>query len=76
MDTTDLIQKISDFSRKADLDIQTLLEEQLKDPVLHGVCKWIQTPDTKPQKTPDNNQSKALISYYNKFEHDTDFLCY
>ena len=76
MDTIDLIQKISDFSRKAHLDIQTLLEEQLKDPVLLGVCKWIQTPDTKPQKTPDNNQSKALIPYYNKFEHDTKFLCY
>ena len=44
-------------------------------------CKWIETSNTRPQKTPDINQSNALLSYYNKFEqllikHDTDLLCY
>ena len=33
VDTSDLIQKPNDFVRKADLDLQTLLEEQLNDPV-------------------------------------------
>ena len=81
VDTTDLIQKLSDFARDADLDIQTLLEEQLNDPVLQIVRKWIKTSNTRPQKTPDINQSKALLSYYNKFEQlfiepDTNLLCY
>ena len=68
VDAPDLIQKLSDFSHDADLDIQTLLEEQLNDPVLQVLRKWIKTSDTRPQKTPDINQSKALLSYYNKFE--------
>ena len=81
VDTSDLIQKLSDFARDADLDIQTLLEEQLNDPVLQVVRKWMKNSDTRPQKTPDINQSKALLSNYNKFEQlfiepDTNLLCY
>ena len=33
VDTSDLIQKLSNFARDADLDTQALLEEQLNDPV-------------------------------------------
>ena len=81
VDTPDLIKKLSDFARDADLDIQTLLEEQLNDPVLQIVRRWIKISNTRPQKTPDVNQSKALLSYYNKFEQlfiepDTNLLCY
>ena len=81
VDTPDLIQKLSDFAHDGDLDLQTLLEEQLNDPVLQVVRKWIKTTKTRPQKTPDINQSKALLSYYNKFEQlfietDTNLLCY
>ena len=81
VDTPDLIQKLSDFARNADLDIQTLLEEQLNDPVLQVVRKWIKTSDKRTQKTPDINQSKALLSFYKKFEQlfiepDTNLLCY
>ena len=39
VNTTDLIQKISDFAREADLDIQKLLEERLNDPALQFVRK-------------------------------------
>ena len=60
VETPDLIQKLSDFARDADLGIQTLLEEQLNDPVLQVVCKWIKTSDARPQKTPDINQSKPF----------------
>ena len=81
MDKSDLIRKLSNFVRKADLDIQTLLEEQLNDHVLQVVRKWIKTSDTRPQKTHDTSQSKALLSYYNKFEQlfiepDTNLFCY
>ena len=80
VDTSDLLQKLSDFARDADLDIQTLLEEQLNDPVLQVVRKWIKTSDTRPQKTPDISQFKALLSFYNKFEQvfiesDTNLFC-
>ena len=57
VDTPDLIQKLCDFARDADLDMQTLLEEQLNDPVLRVVRKRIKTSDTRPQKSPDINQS-------------------
>ena len=46
VDTSDLIQKLSDFARDADLYIPTLLEEQLNDPVLQIVRKWIKISDT------------------------------
>ena len=80
VDTSDLIQKLSDFGRKAGLDLQTLLEEPLNDPVLQVVRKWIKISHTRHQRTPDINQSKALLSYYKKFEqlfieHDINFLC-
>ena len=55
VDTFDLIQEISDFARDVDLDIRTLIEEQLNDLVLQDVRKWIKTSDTRPQKTPDIN---------------------
>ena len=81
VDTSDLIQKLSDFARDVDSDIQTLLEEQINDLALQVIRKWIKTSDIGPQKTPDNNQSKALLSYYNKFEQlfiepDTNLVCY
>ena len=46
VDTSDLIRKLSDFPREADLDLQALLQEQINDPVLHVVRKWIKTSDT------------------------------
>ena len=55
VDISDLIQKLSDFARDADLDIQTLQEEQLNDPLLQVVHKWIKTSATRHQKTPDFN---------------------
>ena len=42
----DLIQILGVNSREADLDIQTLLEEQLSYPVPEYVRKWIKTSDT------------------------------
>ena len=80
VDTTHLIQKHHGFAREADLDIHTLLEEQLIGPVLPVVIKWIRTSETRPQKKPHIIQSSALLSYYNNFEqpfieHDTDVVC-
>ena len=62
VDTSDLIRKLSDSARDAHSDIQTLFAEKLNDPVLQVVRKWIKTSDTRPTKTPNINQSKALLS--------------
>ena len=62
VDISDLIQKLSDFAREADLDLQTLSEEKFNDPALQTVRKWIKTSDTRPWKTPDINKSKNLLS--------------
>ena len=59
VDTSDLIQTLNDSASEADFYLQTLIEEQLNDPVLHVVRKRIKTSDTRPQKTPDINQSKG-----------------
>ena len=75
-----MIQKLSDFAKTADLDVTTLVE-QLNDPVLQKVRSWIKKSDKRPTKTHDINQSKALLSYFNRFEQlfideETNLLCY
>ena len=45
VDTPDVIQKLIDFAREADLDLQTQPEEQPNDPVLQVVRKWMRTSD-------------------------------
>ena len=80
-DTKELIQKLSEFAETADLDVTTLVEEQLNDPVLQKIRSWIKKSDKRPTKTHDINQSKALLSYFNRFEQlfideETNLLCY
>ena len=81
VDTKELIQKLGDFATTADLDVTTLVEEQLNVPVLRKVRSWIKKSDKRPTKTHDINQSKALLSYFNRFEQlfigeETNLLCY
>ena len=80
VDTKELIQILSDFAETTDLDVSTLVEEQLNDPVQQKVRSWITKPDKRPTKTHDINQSKTLLSYFNRFEQlfideETNFLC-
>ena len=45
-----LIQKLDEVAKTVDLDVSTILEEQMKDPVLGTVRSWIRKntpPDTK-----------------------------
>ena len=63
------------------MDIDTLAEEQLNDPVLQKARNWIKKSDTRPAKTHDIIQSKTLLSYFNRFEQlfideETNLLCY
>ena len=63
-----MTQKLSDFAKTADLDVNTLVEEQLNDLVLQKVRSWIKKIRQTPSKNHDISQSKALLSYLNRFE--------
>ena len=62
VDTKDLLQKLSDCSKIADLDIPTLVAEQINDPELQVVRCWVRNHNKPTTKTPEIQQSKALLS--------------
>ena len=81
VDTKDLLQKLSDYSKTADLDITTLVAEQINDPVLQIVRAWVRNKNKPNTKTPEIHQSKALLSYFNNFnqlflDKESNLLCY
>ena len=55
VDATDFIQNLSDFVRETDLDLQTPIEEQLNDPVLQVVRKWVKSQKIT-HKTSENTR--------------------
>ena len=61
--TQDLITKLDDVAKVVDLDISTILQEQLKDPVLSIVRSWIEGNFPPDLKTPEIRQSKGLLRY-------------
>ena len=67
VDTKDLLQKFSDYSRSADLDITTLVAEHINDPVLRTVPTWIRNKDKPANRSPELQQSKALLPHFKKF---------
>ena len=46
-----------------DLDVSTILAEQIKDPVLGSVRSWIRKQISPDVKSPEIQQSKGLIRY-------------
>ena len=61
LDTKALIQKLDEVAKTVDLDVSTILAEQMKDPVLGTARSWIRKntpPDTKSQEI---QQSKCLL---------------
>ena len=81
MDRKELIQKLSEFAKTADLDVTTLVEEHFNDPVLQKKRSWMKNSDKRPVKTHHINQSKGQVPYFNRFEklvidQETNLLCY
>ena len=81
VDTKDLLQKLSAYSKVADLDIPTLVAEQINDPVLQVVRSRVRNQNKPTTKTPKIQQSKALLAYFNNFNHffldkESNLLCY
>ena len=68
--TQDLITKLDDIAKVVDLDVPTILQEQLKDPVLSMVRSWIEENLSPDLRAPEVRQSKGLL----RFGHELDRL--
>ena len=59
--TKALIQKLDEVAKTVDLDVSTILEEQMKDPELGTVRSWIRKNTPPDTKLPEIQQSKRLL---------------
>ena len=81
LDTKSLIAKLDDVAKTVDLDLSTILGEQIKDPVLGTVRSWIRKGISTEPKTPEIQQSKLLLIFCPEFdrlliEEEGQLLCY
>ena len=80
LSTKALIQKLDEIAKTKDLDVSTILEEQMKDPVLGTVRSWIRKNPALDNKSPEIQQSKGLLRYCQKFNRllieKGQLLCY
>ena len=68
LDTKSLIGKPHEVAKTIDLDVSTILPEQIKDPVLGTVRSWIRKGILPEPKDPEIQQSKGLLRYCQKFD--------
>ena len=79
-DGSDLLTKLTEFAKKAQLYFDTILQEQSKDPVLHIVRKWIE-PGNEPEHYYMTRLCKALKAYKSIYklllpDESYELLCY
>ena len=79
--TQDLITKLDDVAKVVDLDVPTILQEQLKDPVLSIVRSWVDENHSPDLRAPEIRQSKGLLRYGQELdrlliEEHGQLLCY
>ena len=79
--TQDLIPELDDVSEVVDLDVPTILQEQLKDAVLSIVRSWIERNTFPELGAPENRQFKGLLWYGQELdwlliEEHGQLLCY
>ena len=53
LNTKELIQKLDKVAKTVDLDVSTILEEQMKDPVLGTVRSWLRINNPPDNKSPE-----------------------
>ena len=81
LDAKSLTAKLDDVAKIIDLDVSTILAEQIKYPVLGTVRSSIQKRISPEPKTPEIQQSKGLLRYCQEFdrlliEEKGQLLCY
>ena len=70
---------MTDFAKTAALDLETTVQEQLKDPIINSVKKWVKR-GTKPETKPHRPRDKAIRAYVRQFdllfiENQIELLC-
>ena len=80
-DTKSLIAKLDDVAKTNDLDVSTILAEQIKDPFLGTVSSRIRRGTSPEPKPPEIQQSKRFLGFCRKFdrlliEEEGQLLCY
>ena len=80
-DTKFLNGKIDDVPKPVDLDVSTILAEQIQDPVLGTVWSWLRKRISPETKTSENQQSIGLVRFCQEFdrlliEEERQLLCY
>ena len=81
LDTKSVFAKLDDVAKTINLDVSTILAEQIKDPVLGTVRSWIRIETSAEPKAPEVQQSKGLLAYCQEidrllFEAEGHLLCY
>ena len=81
LDTIFLIANLDVVAKTVDLDVSTILAEQIEDPVLGIVRSWLRKGISPEPKTPEIQQSKGLLRYCQEFdrlliEEEGQLLCY
>ena len=79
--TQDLITKLDDVAKVVDLDVPTILQGQLKDPVLSIVRYWIERNASPDLRAAEIRQFKGLLRYGQELdrlliEENGQLLCY
>ena len=79
--TQDLITKQDDVAKLVDLDVPTILQEQLKDPVLSIVRSWIEGSISPDHKICEIRHFKGLLRYCQRLdrlllEEHGQLVCY
>ena len=81
LDTKPYFQKLDEVAETVDLDVLTILAEQMKDPDLDTVRSSIRKNTPPDTKSPEIKQSKGLLRYCQKFdrlliETERQLVCY
>ena len=68
LDTESLIDKLDDVAKTVDLDVSTILAEQIKDPVRGTVRSWIPKGTSPEPKSPEIQRAEGLLGYCQEFD--------
>ena len=81
LETKALIWNFDEVAKTVDLDVSTILTEQMKDPCLGTVRSWIHKNTSPDIKSPEIQQSKGILRYCQELvrlliEDERQLLCY
>ena len=68
LDIKSIIAKLDDVAKTIDLDVSTILAEKIEAPVLGTVRLWIRKGTSPEPKTPEIQQSKGHLRYWQEFD--------